>query len=89
MRIIWRDIGMETLDGINPGAFQYTVEYAKPDSDEWTMLVDASDNQRDLCIDYRTFEKVTAQKVRLSVIGCPEGIQPGVVSFTVFGKCAH
>jgi len=88
-RIMWRDIGMETAKGINPGAFQYTVEYTEPGSKEWKMLVDASKNDRDLCVDYRTFEKVTAQKVRLTILGSPEGIEPGVANFTVFGKCAH
>ncbi len=88
-RIIWRDIGMETLDGIKPGPFQYTVEYSAPDSDEWKVLIDASKNKTDLCIDYRTFEKVTAQKVRLHIVGSPKSIEPGVISFTVFGKCAH
>ncbi len=88
-RIIWRDVGMETLDGINPGAFQYKVEYSAPDSDEWKSLVDASENKIDYCVDYRTFEMVTARKVRLTVLGAPKGIEPGVISFTVFGKCAH
>ena len=88
-RIIWRDIGMETLKGINPGAFQYKVEYTSPDSDEWKCLVDASENKIDYCVDYRTFPTVTARKVKLTVLGAPRGITPGVISFTVFGKCAH
>lgn len=88
-RIIWRDVGMETLDGINPGAFRYVVEYAEPDSDEWKMLIDASQNAIDICEDYRQFERVTAARVRLRILGSPEGIEPGVLSFTVFGKCAH
>ncbi|MBR5543233.1 MAG: family 43 glycosylhydrolase [Oscillospiraceae bacterium] len=89
MRIIWRDIEMETLDGINPGPFKYVAEYKAPDSDEWKAFVDASDNECDLCVDYRQFEKVTARYVRLRIVGAPEGITPGVCSFTVFGKCAH
>ena len=89
LRIIWRDIGMETLEGINPGAFQYAAEYEDIESGEWKMLVDASENTKDLCVDYRQFEKVTTKKVRLRVLGAPKGIEPGVTSFTVFGKCAH
>lgn len=88
-RIMWRDIGMETLDGIMPGAFQYVVEYTEPDSEEWKMLIDASKNEKDYCVDYRTFETVTARRVRLTVLGAPKDITPGVISFTVFGKCAH
>ena len=89
MRLIWRDIGMETLEGIYPGAFQYVVEYEDMETGEWKMLIDASENTRDLCVDYRQFDMVTTKKVRLRVLGAPKGIEPGVVSFTVFGKCAH
>lgn len=89
VRIVWRDIGMETLDGIVPGPFKYTVEYQKPDSDEWLMLIDASDNERDLCIDYRETEKVVARKLRLKILGAPRGIQAGVSNFTAFGKIVH
>jgi len=53
------------------------------------MLIDASDNKEDMCVDYRTFDKVTARKVRLRILGAPKGIEPAVISFTVFGKCAH
>lgn len=84
-RLIWKDIGMETLDGIYPGAFQYVMEYRTPDG-EWHMLVDASENTTDLAIDYRTFEVEVATAVRLRVLGAPAGITPGVLSFTVFGN---
>lgn len=86
VRIVWRDIGMETLDGIMPGPFKYTVEYQTPDSDEWLMLIDASDNKRDLCIDYRETDTVKVKKLRLRILGAPRGIQAGVSNFTAFGK---
>ena len=89
IRIVWRDIGMEILDGIYPGPFKYVVEYQPPMSDEWLCLVDCSDNERDLCVDYRETEKVVAKKLRLRILGAPRGIQPAVSSFTAFGKCAH
>ena len=88
LRIIWRDIGMETLDGILPGPFRYIVEYASSPNGNWDLLIDASDNQTDLCIDYRQFPVVKAYSVRLRICGAPEGIEPGLVSFTVFGKSA-
>lgn len=90
LRIIWRDINMETLDDIVPGPFQYVVEYA-PDASqaEWKTLVDASDNNKDLCIDYREFKTVKAYAVRMRITGTPKGIEPGLVSLTVFGTCAH
>ena len=88
MRIIWRDINMETLDGIMPGPFQYIVEYAQDAAmNNWEMLLDASNNGKDLCVDYREFETVHAYAVRLKITGMPKGIEPGVVNFTVFGNC--
>jgi len=90
VRLIWRDIGMETLDGVMPGAFRYVVEYApEKDAERWEMLIDASENTEDLCIDYRETEPSKAYAVRLRILGCPEGITPGLVSLTAFGNCVH
>ncbi|MBQ2968449.1 MAG: family 43 glycosylhydrolase [Clostridia bacterium] len=86
-RIIWRDIGMETADGIMPGPFQYIVEYmAKPN--EWKILSDQSKNERDLCVDYRETDTVKALGIRLTITGAPKGITPGLVSFSAFGVCS-
>ena len=87
VRMIWRDIEMETLDGIYPGAFRYVVEYApKSDLSEWRMLIDASENTDDLCVDYRETEDVCAFGIRLRMLGAPQGIKPGLVSLTAFGN---
>ncbi|MBE5732707.1 MAG: hypothetical protein E7353_06680 [Clostridiales bacterium] len=88
LRIVWRDVGMETLEGIVPGPFKYVVEYAVDGKcKEWKTLIDASENCEDLCIDYREIPPTIAYGVRLKICGAPCGIQPGVVDFTVFGKC--
>lgn len=88
LRLIWRDIGMETMDGRAPGAFQYAAEYAPtPGLDTWLPLVDASGNTDDLCIDYRELKGELAYGVRLRILGAPEGITPGLVSLTAFGEC--
>lgn len=50
------------------------------------MLVDASENNDDLIADYRTFEAVKANAVRLRILGTPKGIEAGL---TIFGKCIH
>ena len=90
IRIIWRDAGMETLDGINPGPFRYVVEYLSPeDPENWKCLVDASENKADLCIDYRQFSPVIATDLRMRILGSPKGIEPALVSFTAFGKAVH
>ena len=87
VRLIWRDIGMEVLDGIFPGAFQYCIEYASDGAlEDWHMLIDARDNREDLCIDYRETEDVTAYGIRLRITGAPRGITPGLVSLTAFGS---
>ncbi len=88
-RILWRDIGMDTENGICGGAFQYVIEYKSSDNPEWRMLVDASDNGDDLVVDYRTFDAVKANAVRLRVVGSPKDIEAGVTSITIFGKCIH
>ena len=88
VRIIWRDIDMETLKGINPGPFRYVIEYAPTKAlDKWEMLIDASENSDDLCIDYRETEQVRSYGVRMRILGAPEGITPGLVSLTAFGTC--
>ena len=89
LRVIWRDIGMETLDGIFPGPIKYVVEYQPPNSTEWLCLLDRSDNERDLCVDYTYTEEVIAGMLRLRILGAPRGISPGLCSFTAFGNCAH
>ena len=87
IRLIWRDIGMETAENILPGPFRYVVEYTKnPALDTWEMLIDASKNTVDLCVDYRETEPVQAYGVRLRILGAPEGITPGLVSLTAFGE---
>ena len=86
VRLIWRDIGMETLENIHPGPFRYVVEYSQdPGLNTWQTLIDASENTEDLCIDYREVDAVPAFGIRLRILGAPEGITPGLVSLTAFG----
>ena len=85
-RLIWRDVGMETLDGVLPGAFQYVLEYRDAKDGAWKTLVDASDNTVDLCVDYRTFQTVCADAIRLRITGAPCGIHPALISLTAFGS---
>ena len=88
LRILWRDIGMDCKNGIDPGPFRYVAEYTdSKKQDDWKLLVDASENTEDLCIDYRQFESVQAYAIRLRILGTPNGIQPGLTSITAFGLC--
>ena len=90
MRILWRDIGMDCANGIDPGPFRYVVEYiSHRKQEDWQILVDASENTEDLCVDYRQFEPATVYAIRLRILGAPKGITPGLTSLTAFGHCGE
>ena len=52
MRIIWRDVGINTKQGANPGAFRYRVE-VETAANTWKTLIDRSQSTEDLLIDFR------------------------------------
>ena len=88
-RIIWNEVGLDYDNGVLPGPFKYKIEYCPDEKEaEWYPLIDATENETDFNIDYRTFPAKTGMIVRLTITGWPEGITPGVVSFVVFGKRA-
>ena len=88
-RIIWRDVGLDYDNGVLPGPFGYTIEVNEDGNPQnWRTAIDLSANEKDLCIDYKTFEPAKASYVRLTINSTPKGIEPGVISFTVFGKRA-
>ena len=39
-----------------------------------------------MIIDYKPIKEMYAHEVRLNIVGSPEGIDPGVINFTVFGS---
>jgi hypothetical protein len=87
IRIIWRDIGINTRQGVIPGAFRYKVELQTAPN-TWTTVIDRSASTEDLLIDYRECPPTKASSARLVIVGAPEGITPGVAEFTVFGEAA-
>ncbi len=85
VRIVWRDVGLDTTRGVNPGPYRYRVEVeSKPG--EWNTIVDRTQNDADLLIDYRECKPMVGSRVRLVLLGWPPGITPGVAEFTVFGQ---
>lgn len=84
MRIIWRDVNINPAEGRYPGAFQYKVSVSE-DNENWAVVLDKTNNTTDYAVDYETFETVPAKFVRLTVTGTPDGIEAGVIDFTVFG----
>ena len=85
VRLIWRDIGLDTNRGVKPGPFRYRVELETA-KDKWTTILDRSESAEDLLIDYRECKPTTGTRARLVILGSPKGITPGVAEFTVFGK---
>lgn len=86
-RVMWKDLGLDYEKGHVPTPMKYIIEGC-PDidkPDEWVTLYDASQNEIELNIDYRTFDTVSIERVRLTVLKWPDGMRPAVIDFTVFG----
>ncbi|MDD6094246.1 MAG: family 43 glycosylhydrolase [Clostridia bacterium] len=87
VRIIWRDVGLSLRHGNLPGPIKYTLELRDSEHDgPWVTVVDRSESEEDFIVDYRTFEPMHANEVRLTVCGAPEGIKPAVMNISVFGR---
>jgi hypothetical protein len=85
VRLIWRDIGLDTNRGVLPGPFRYRVELETA-KDQWTTILDRGESTEDFLVDYRECRPTTGTRARLIILGWPKGITPGVAEFTVFGK---
>ena len=85
VRLIWRDVGLDTARGIEPGPFRYQVEVKDGTSAPWRAVVDRTASRDDLAIDYRECKPASGTAARLVITGWPKGIRPGVIEFTVFG----
>jgi hypothetical protein len=85
VRVIWRDVGLNTKRGARAGAFHYRVE-VQTAADRWVTVVDRSRSTEDLLIDYRECPATPGTAARLVILGAPAGITPGVAEFTVFGE---
>ncbi|AOS43205.1 Glycosyl hydrolases family 43 [Lacunisphaera limnophila] len=83
-RVIWRDVGLDTKAGVQPGPFRYRIE-AETAPGVWTPIIDRTASTEDFLIDYRECPPTLALRARLVITGHPAGIQPAVAEFTVFG----
>ena len=84
-RILWRDVGLDHKAGILPGAFGYKIE-AVDESGAWVCVLDRSESTEDMLIDYRPVQHMKTTQVRLVITKWPQGIAPGVINFSVFGR---
>lgn len=85
VRVVWRDVGLNTKEGAKPGPFRYKVE-VRTAADRWATVVDRGQSTDDLLIDYRECRATPGTAARLVIVGAPPGITPGVAEFTVFGE---
>jgi hypothetical protein len=84
VRVIWRDVGLNSTKGVMPGPFRYRVELETAGG-TWTTIVNRDDSQEDFLIDCRPCAPAAGTRVRLVITGWPKGIKPAVAEFTVFG----
>lgn len=85
IRIVWRDIGLDTQLGRRPGPIRYRVELEGATGD-WETVLDRSRNEDDLMTDYRECVPTSGKRARLIVLGWPQGLLPAVAEFTAFGN---
>lgn len=83
-RLVWRDVGLDIRRGYLPGPFGYRIE-AEIEPGQWITLLDRSDNEIDMAIDYLPLPPTRATAVRLVITKKPAHIEPGLIDFTVFG----
>ena len=90
VRIIWRDVGLSLKKGALPGPIRYKLQLRDTLKNgaeaEWVTVVDRSESTEDFVIDYRTFDSFHANEARLTVLGAPKGISPGVMNISVFAE---
>ncbi len=84
-RVMWKDIGMNLGEGVKGGAYRYVIECATSEED-WKTVVDMSANETDLSVAYHPIAPTLANRVRIRILGAPEGITPGLLNFTAFGE---
>ena len=84
LRLWWRDEGLDYDAGILPGPFKFNIEGRLGEND-WHTIVDKTQNNSDMLIDFLTFDATTVDHVRLTITGWPNGITPALIDCTIFG----
>ena len=84
IRLWWRDEGLNYDAGDLPGPLKFKVE-GHLGEDEWLTIVDKTQNESDMPIDFLTFDTTSVDNVRLTITGWPESITPALIDCTIFG----
>ena len=85
VRIVWREDAVDSEVGFVTGAVRYCIDVRTPEG-VWESLIDASQNSRDLFVDYRETPAVRAVAARLVVVGASQGIRLGLADWSLFGE---
>ncbi|MBE6615848.1 MAG: hypothetical protein E7631_11170 [Ruminococcaceae bacterium] len=89
MRIIWREVGLDYENGVLPAPFRYKLEGSLYPDRDFFLLLDETENSIEENIAYRTFPPRNVRYLRFTITGWGEGLQPGVISFTAFGRHSY
>lgn len=85
VRLVWRDVGLDTSRNVTAGPIRYRVEI-ETGPKQWTTIIDRSQSTDDLLIDYRECQPSVGSRARLVILQWPKGITPAVTEFNVFGQ---
>lgn len=86
VRLFWRDVDLDYANGKKPEPVKYILT-GICDGKE-VILTDQSANERELNIDYKTFDMTVCEKVRLKIYPKTGGTKIGLIDFSVFGRLA-
>jgi hypothetical protein len=86
VRIHWSETGLDYDSGAVPSPIKYIVELSpNRDGDAWFKVVDESNNDEDMLIDYKTFPQFSAYRIRVKILEKPARINIGILELTAFG----
>ncbi len=84
VRIFWRELALDYAKGVLPVPVKYVVE--RLCDGQWVVLVDKSRNEKDMNIDYQSFDRKLCRKLRLTIVNRAEIPRTGLIDFAAFGK---
>lgn len=82
-RVVWREVGLDYGEGIAPEPVSYIIEGKL--GDKRVLLYDGTNNDSDLCCDYREFPPTPCVEITLK-FKQKRNFKLGVIDFTVFGN---
>ncbi len=84
LRLIWSEHGLNYDEGIVPKAVSYVLSIQN-EAGEWQPVVDARNPEKELMIEYREFDTVEGQKLKLQILDPPQHYALGLTALTLFG----